>query len=198
MELYLWNLRLASAYSEALHWVEVGLRNALSSQWQLLRDTRVPSGYWFDLKLRWFSPWYQPEAERLVRKAVARAGVRQQGAAPGKVVAELTFGFWTRMLSRHYEASLWTPAFRHAFPAGVSRQEVAERFTALHRLRNRVAHHEPLFDGAHLRHWLTVIQVLDWLEPQALSAVMPTLQFDSVIAECPPAIVRRLDGVLRV
>jgi hypothetical protein len=34
----------------------------------------------------------------------------------GKVVAELTFGFWRYILAGTYQATLWSPALRHAFP----------------------------------------------------------------------------------
>ncbi|MGH9023736.1 MAG: hypothetical protein ACRDV9_11680 [Acidimicrobiia bacterium] len=35
---------------------------------------------------------------------------------PGKVVAELSFGFWRYLVTPHYEQSFWVPALDHAFP----------------------------------------------------------------------------------
>jgi len=64
---------------------------------------------------------------------------------PGKVVAELSFGFWRFLLARRYTASLW-PALRPGFPylPSADRRELEAPVTRLHQLRNRVAHHEPL------------------------------------------------------
>jgi len=81
----------------------------------------------------------------------------------GKVVAELTFGFWSRLLARHYESSLWTHALRHAFPLGLSRGVVYDRFDKLHKLRNRVAHYEPVLSMHHLTNWYRILEKLDWL-----------------------------------
>jgi len=40
---------------------------------------------------------------------------------PGKVVAELSFGFWRFLLARRYTASLW-PALRPGFPVPTQRR----------------------------------------------------------------------------
>ena len=65
--------------------------------------------------------------------------------APGKVIAELTFGFWRFLSSSAHEKSVWVPYLHQAFPAGTDRKrDVDSKVAALNRLRNRVAHHEPL------------------------------------------------------
>lgn len=63
---------------------------------------------------------------------------------PGKVVAELNFGFWRYLLTARYEASLWTPALRHCFPIGLARSTVYDPVENINAFRNRVAHHEPI------------------------------------------------------
>lgn len=70
----------------------------------------------------------------------------------GRVVAELTFGFWRYLLIARYEHSLWNPAIRAKFSAlghlsGTdSRRQVYDRVENLNYLRNRVAHHEPIYE----------------------------------------------------
>jgi hypothetical protein len=66
----------------------------------------------------------------------------------GHVVAELSFGFWTGLLANRYHARLWEPALRRSFPLlppGVTRRSLHRRVESVRRLRNRVAHHEPVF-----------------------------------------------------
>ena len=48
---------------------------------------------------------------------------------------------------RDYDATLWRQALHRAFRAAGShkRSVVHGRFNALRRLRNRIAHHEPIF-----------------------------------------------------
>ena len=62
---------------------------------------------------------------------------------------ELSFGFWTGLLGRGnaYEHRLWIPALRHAFPNyRGSRTHLHGVAESLRLLRNRIAHHEPVFD----------------------------------------------------
>jgi hypothetical protein len=97
----------------------------------------------------------------------------------GKVVAELNFGFWRYLLTARYEASLWTPALRHAFPAGLARITVYDLVENINTFRNRVAHHEPI----HTRNLhddvdrLTLL--IEWISPPtatwALAAIGPRL-----------------------
>lgn len=79
----------------------------------------------------------------LVVEAIAAAGGLSAG--PGKIIAELGFGFWRYLSSASHEKSLWVPYLHHAFPPGTARRTVDRQIGRLHRVRNRAAHHEPMF-----------------------------------------------------
>jgi hypothetical protein len=76
-----------------------------------------------------------------IERAVREAG---PGAAPGKVIAELNFGFWRYLSTAAHHYPLWIPYLYNAFKPGTVRQAVDKPVGRLHRLRNRIAHHEPL------------------------------------------------------
>jgi hypothetical protein len=73
------------------------------------------------------------------------------------IVAATTFGLWVgltgagrprdRMFS--YETTLWQPRLVKAFPhAGtVRRKQIHDELSRIRALRNRIAHHEPIFNG---------------------------------------------------
>ncbi|ABW15304.1 protein of unknown function DUF1526 [Parafrankia sp. EAN1pec] len=97
--------------------------------------------------------WYDDpagilEAHRRQDVADAYARSRRDGKVitPGRMIAELTFGFWRYLLTRRYETTLWTPALRRAFPnlRPAQRTRIYNPVDSLVRLRNRVAHHEPI------------------------------------------------------
>jgi hypothetical protein len=89
LALYDWNTQVSSAFFESLHFLEVGLRNAFD----LTASARLGSG-WLDPA----SPVLTPRSRYAVGVAVQRAG---GAAAPrGKVVAELSFGFWWSLRTR--------------------------------------------------------------------------------------------------
>lgn len=66
------------------------------------------------------------------------------GAPPGKVIAELPFGFWRYLSTTAHHHPLWVPYLHAAFGPGTARQSVDRPVGRLHLLRNRIAHHEPL------------------------------------------------------
>ena len=76
---------------------------------------------------------------------------------------ELTFGFWRYLLTAHYEASLWTPALRHTFPVGMARGTVYDLVEQINILRNRVAHHEPIYRRNLQTDILRIEQLLNWI-----------------------------------
>ncbi|HWJ08027.1 MAG TPA: hypothetical protein VNS46_01540 [Nocardioides sp.] len=131
--LYDWNAKISSAFFESLHYLEVGLRNAMDEAASALIETS----------------WLRPDSSVLTprsRKAVAIALAQAGGtAAPhGKIVAELPFGFWWSLLADEYNRRLWQPALRHAFEGQVRRRKLHTELDDLRRLRNRIAHHEPI------------------------------------------------------
>ncbi|UVI35565.1 hypothetical protein [Brevibacterium spongiae] len=66
-------------------------------------------------------------------------------ASAGKVIAELSFGFWRQLTTNAMEKSMWVPYLHTAFPQGTSRRSIDAQVSAVNELRNRIAHHEPLF-----------------------------------------------------
>lgn len=67
--------------------------------------------------------------------------------ADGQVIAQLTMAFWKRLFSTEYEHALWNRSLKHIFPdKQLKRAHVAVQFEELYQARNRIAHHEPIYD----------------------------------------------------
>jgi hypothetical protein len=95
------------------------------------------------------------------REQVAKA-IRDAGgplAPPGKVVAQLSFGFWRYLSDRAHEKTLWTPFLYRAFVHGTSRAVIDNRIARLHAFRNRIAHHEPLLQTDLAGRWSDILAV---------------------------------------
>lgn len=154
LSLYEWNAKLGAAFGHDLAHLEVGLRNSYDRA--LTEHLNLPT-HWTAAGTQVFEPVLRtrkrgphgkvsvdinakPRAS--LERAIREAGGRK--APPGKVIAQLTFGFWRYLTSAAHEVTLWRPALHHAFPPGTSRPDVDTRVGRLHELRNRVAHHEPL------------------------------------------------------
>lgn len=102
-----------------------------------------------------------------------------------RIVAEVSFGFWTSLLDRRYEQTLWPKLLKPAFPymprALRTRKELSKRFHTVRQLRNRVFHHEPIWYRRDLteQHW-QILEALAWIEPAAHDLVRAMDRFPAV------------------
>jgi hypothetical protein len=150
LDLYEWNAVVAAAFQRDLAHLEVGLRNAYDTA--IVTNTPPGLSHWtagpyrlFPVRWRAARDGTRIDANRSPREQIERA-VREAGpgAPPGKVVAELMFGFWRYLSTAAHHHPLWIPYLHTAFVAGTSRRQVDRPVGRLHLLRNRIAHHEPL------------------------------------------------------
>lgn len=149
LRLYRWNAQVASAYWTPLHFLEVAVRNAV-------HDAMVETTgdeWWFASPDRFDGAGWLYDRER---DAVAKAITKVQTApvTPGKVVAELAFGFWAGLLSGHladghtdYHNYVWVKGGVARRFGGMKRRVLWKRLDRLRRFRNRIAHHEHLLDA---------------------------------------------------
>lgn len=141
LKLYAWNLQVSGAFFESIHYVEVALRNVMDEALASWAAALPGAGA---------IPWYRspqvpltPPTRGAVAVAVARATAGGRQEVPGRVVAELTFGFWWSLTAADYNRRLWEPCLRLAFPAA-RRARLHASLEAVKVLRNRIAHHEPI------------------------------------------------------
>jgi hypothetical protein len=142
LRLYEWNSAIAAAFFQDLGHMEVLLRNALNDQLTSWHTRAGRAGHWYD------DPAGVLDGRRHEDLAAAREQLRREGktATPGRIVAELNFGFWRFLLAHRYQTVLWAPALRLAFPHLQPRRRdlVYDPVQRLNKLRNRIAHHEPI------------------------------------------------------
>ena len=83
----------------------------------------------------------------LSHDAISKARQRTIPVADGQVIAQLTMAFWKRLFSTEYEHTLWNRSLKHIFPdKQLKRAHVAVQFEEIYQARNRIAHHEPIYD----------------------------------------------------
>ena len=78
----------------------------------------------------------------------------------GQVISQTTFAFWKRLYSSDYVNDLWDPSIKKVFPnKSLKRNDISNSLQVIHRTRNRVAHHEPVY-GSRLEE---AIQALEFI-----------------------------------
>lgn len=147
LKLYEWNLRLSSALMVPIAIAEVALRNAV--------DTALTSLYGTD----W--PWDPGFIKELPNPPGIRFNPRREliGTATrhvaskrsGKVVADLKFVWWEKILRARHEGTIWNHKFHEVFPnapsglpLSASREILRSSVEDVREVRNRIAHHEPI------------------------------------------------------
>lgn len=138
LALYEFNVQLSEVLYGLLHGLEIMVRNATHDA--LTRSYGTAA--WYDAAP--LSSYWQDQ----LAKAKAKPGA---AGKPGKVISELTFGFWVDLLQATNHRRLWVNQKLHrAFPhaAGKTRFDIHERLKAIHLLRNRLSHHEPILTSA--------------------------------------------------
>lgn len=150
-ELYLWNIQASGAMYEAIHIVEVLVRNALDRELRLWNAT-------FGVGPDWL---LAPNAHlaRLLRdgpygtaltRAKRVAGEKGRKVSHDDVLAQMTLGSWRYLLPSRASAAkrrLWNECTSRAFAQWPGPwPNLVTRIELIHDVRNRVAHLEPLTD----------------------------------------------------
>jgi hypothetical protein len=166
LRLYFFNASISAEFFRYLQLFEVGLRNAMHRE----------------LSSRYGSTWYErhdinlsPQTLLIVERASKILRDQRKPISPGRIVAELSFGFWVKLLSpgwrNRYEHSLWVPALHKAFSGArvdpdlpaFTRKEIYHPIEALLLFRNRIAHHEPIYRRHLVQDLKSTERVATWL-----------------------------------
>ncbi len=150
-ELYEWNIDLGAELLKDIAVFEVGLRNAydrtMANVWQgdfhwlLDRDSPVNTPILRKRKDKTI------DANALNRQAINEASRKAKSApSPNAVVSNLTLGFWSHLTDKAHERDLWIPYLHKAWPEGTNRSDLNEKICSINKCRNRISHHEKLFD----------------------------------------------------
>lgn len=182
LELYNWNAQISSAFHESLHYVEIGLRNAMDRQLTVLVGCRGGMPWYLDPVVPLRTP-----ARRKIE--VARAHATRDGGPEihGKVVAELMLGFWCSLLADEYNRRLWQPCLQYAFDGSVRRARLHAALDELRRLRNRIAHHEPIHNRRLHDDYHRALDTADRISPLLGARIRHTSRVPSVLADRPRA-----------
>jgi len=153
-DLYAANVALSSAFYAPLQTLEVTLRNSVDREMShrhpgWLTGTAVLHGP----ELRQLSD----ACERLTRQGKAHDH--------GRLVAELSFGFWTSLFANSYDTDLWRTALHRTLYPRQQRAALHDMLDRLRTLRNRIAHHEPIIQRRLLEDHQRILDLLSWLDP---------------------------------
>jgi len=144
LALYAWDAQISAAMLAPLHLCEVVMRNAVSDALVAIYGADWPWSITFLTSLPNPPMGFNPT------KDLTKA--RHNKTTTGSVIPELKFVFWQTMFTRRFDVRIWNPHLRVVLPHLNPHKTIQQlrgliysELEQLRKLRNRIAHHEPIF-----------------------------------------------------
>ncbi|WP_193311160.1 Abi family protein [Poseidonibacter ostreae] len=191
---YVLNAKIAENFYFLLQNLEVALRNAIFDSFKII----YPHNNFFFLNQPDSRERYQKRREKHsfecwkmicgAKHNLTRRGIMLND---GKIIAELNFGFWTKILSSTDSkyTNMWRKIFPLVFPnytiinsIDSDKILIGNIINNIRDLRNRVFHYEPIFNQTQLTQFHDdIIKVLGWINKdlQQLSVMFDEFQLIS-------------------
>lgn len=183
--LYAWNAEVSAALLSPLHVCEVVIRNAAADALDAVYGPRWPWERSFIFSLP--NPAGNYYSTRRDLMAVA---ARQPST--GKVIPELKFAFWQEMFTYRHDVRLWNTHLKRIFPnhdpAGTVvslRNAIYADLAEIRKLRNRIAHHEPIFTRNLLGDFKRIVKLVDYRSPLVASWMVANQHASRLFSEPP-------------
>lgn len=78
-----------------------------------------------------------------VRNRKNKTAAKKVSVTKGDVIASFYFSFWRTVFSKPYQPQIWVFGLRDIFPdKSIKRGKVSDCLETIHKVRNRIAHHE--------------------------------------------------------
>lgn len=143
LELYIWNARVSAAFLLPLQLYEVVIRNAVAEALVYLYGKDWPWSVGFQRSLS------KPQRGALME---VLEHPRKKPKTTDDVIAAMKFFFWENFFTVRMRQRLWDAYLFVVFPGldtnrdiGELVKQIADEIDQIRTLRNRIAHHEPIF-----------------------------------------------------
>lgn len=146
LELYAWNAQVSATMLAPLHICEVTIRNAVSDAIAAVYGPQWPWHSAFLGSLPNSGKWKMRNHLAALSTAMPAATT-----TTGKLIPEINFVFWEKMFTGRFDAQIWMPHLFSVLPnlnpadtVQQARFKINQDLLKVRRLRNRIAHHEPV------------------------------------------------------
>lgn len=185
LQFYAWNTALSAAFYGPLQALEITLRNVINE-----RLTNAYGKIWYDSTQ--FVDLSDDSTAKLNRaKEKSKRKKNRKTYATDDIVSDLSFGFWINLFIYR---SLWHKELHKIFfserltkkELKKERVKLYKRLDNLRYLRNRIAHHEPIFHRNLQQDMANILDMLGWICPDERKRVERYIRLPDVIKMRPP------------
>lgn len=162
---YIWNKRVCAELLPVLQILEISLRNAICISHKVWARINLPeyhsltedefNNVYDEL---WFANFYTSATEECflqtklqIENAYKKLNRKGITITKNSLIPELTFGVWASICKDHHDSKedsmkLWPSMMHYTFPGeSIKYESICSLLTKINNLRNRIAHHEPIW-----------------------------------------------------
>jgi len=181
VQIYLWNARLSECFYFPLQCAEVTLRNAIHEAFSNAYSADWPTDIKFER---------HAGAKTIANIAKVQTRIVDSGypITTPRIVAGMSFDFWTILLTSKFDQPVWKTRLHRTFPGlpkNLHRRDLAQIVMPLKEFRNRIAHHEPIFRANHGDMQRDIVQLIRYKCPHTADWVAHHSRLHTILRERP-------------
>ncbi len=174
IEYYQLNTKISESFYPLLANLEIALRNSVHQSFSVRFETE-----------NWFETLEYQDLIDQIKIAKSKITKNRQQLSCDKIVAELTFGFWTSLFNKQYAKLFWRPlmfAFKELDNEQKHRDKIAYKLNQVRKFRNRIFHYEPICNDlvALKTNHSNIIDILNWLDKDLVAWTLANENFESL------------------
>ncbi|WP_435632590.1 hypothetical protein [Carnimonas bestiolae] len=168
LDLYTWNSLVSAVFLPPLQICEIAIRNAVSQALTLTHGRRWP---WDHNFISGLPDRGKFKAKSEVQKVTNKKYIKNTG----QLVAEMKLAFWENMLTSRHDERVWNHHLVSVMPGysfandsskiAMARDEIRGKLERMRKFRNRIAHHEPIFNRALEDDYRLVMDLIGFCSP---------------------------------
>lgn len=181
---YLWNIALSEALYPVLHNFEIALRNSFHQA--------ISRAFYEDWLDKLDSKILNYREVENVKYALESLKKKEQSTTTGNLISELNLGFWVSLSYASYEDKdkLYPRLFQdkeflpHLPKSRRTRKTLSAQFTSAQKLRNKIFHHEPIWNKSNLKQEFdSTLEIIQWISPMLCETTKNMSRFLDIFAQ---------------
>lgn len=176
-DIYLWNCDLSEAFHFSMHIAEITCRNSIHSA-LLFKGDR-----WFEdpMFYKILGPHRSKDLDIAIQDETERHGDAMDA---NHLVSSLSFGFWEDLTTKRFARYLFPKGFQKNFkhaPWDAKLDDLHTLIESVRRWRNRIAHHNALFDKKPSSKYQDALKLISWSSPKMEAWVSARSRVNQII-----------------